>query len=126
MISQSLKNWQQSRRYRIDGDTVYGVANGVGFSVTEEDGGALTIFMLSGPDSAFDSFEQSLTSQSSRLREIAVGDVEGYLALFFDESAGKMPDSLLDELLGFTADSYRAAGFRMLSPTCLRLIQTTR
>ncbi len=112
MISSSLKNWQQSRKYRIEGDTVYGVAQGVGFSVAEEDGGKLCIFMLSAPDSGFDAMEDMLMSERSALRDVQVGDVENYLALFYDESNGRMSDSLLDDLLAYVAANARACGFK--------------
>lgn len=112
MISSSLKNWQQSRKYRIDGDTVYGVAQGVGFSVAEEDGGKLCIFMLSAQDSGFDAMEDMLLSERGGLRDVQVGDVENYLALFYDESAGRMSDDLLDDLLAFVAANARACGFK--------------
>ena len=111
MISNGLKNWQQSRGYRIGGDVVYGVYQGVGFSVSEEDGGKLFIFMLSGPDAAFDDIEDLLGTQRGDLRTVEVGDVETYLALFFDESGGDMPDHTMDDLLDFVADNCRACGF---------------
>lgn len=113
MISSALKRWQQSRNYRIDGDTVYGVAAGVGFSVAEEDGGKLVIFMLSGEDSAFDNIEDQLIASPTELNQVQVGDVESYLALFFDESNGAMPDTVLDELLEFVGGNYRSCGFRV-------------
>lgn len=112
MISSALKNWQQSRRYRIDGDTVYGVCNGVGFSVVEEDGGRLAVMMLSGADSAFDSIEDMLLDENGELHDVQVGDVENYLALFYDESRGTMPDTVLDELLEFVAANFRTCGFK--------------
>lgn len=112
MISSSLKKWQQSRKYRIEGDAVYGVAQGVGFSVSEEDGGKLCIFMLSAPDKGFDAFEDMLMDEPDELHDVQVGDVENYLALFYDESAGKMSDSLLDELLAYVAANARSCGFK--------------
>lgn len=112
MISNALKNWQQSRSYRVGDDAVYGVYQGVGFSAAEEDGGKLFIFMLSGPDQAFDNIEAQLASQRGDLRTVEVGDVETYLALFFDESGGDMPESTMDDLLDFVADNCRACGFK--------------
>lgn len=112
MISSGLLQWQNSRKYRIDGDTVYGVSGGVGFSVVEEDGGKLAIFMLvCSSDSSFDRMEDMLRSQGE-LSALQVGDVEGYLALFFDESAGKMDEYLLDDMLSFVSANYRSLGFR--------------
>ncbi len=112
MISQNLRAWQQSRKYRIDGDTVYGVAGGVGFSVVEEDGGKLAIFMLvCSSDASFDGMEDMLRPQPG-LSDLQVGDVEGYLALFYDESAGPMDDYLLDDMLTFVSANYRGLGFR--------------
>lgn len=112
MISQSLRSWQQSRKYRIEDDTVYGVAGGVGFSVVEEDGGKLAIFMLvCSTDASFDGMEEMLRSQPN-LSDLQVGDVEGYLALFYDESMGAMDDYTLDDMLTFVSANYRGLGFR--------------
>ncbi len=112
MISQNLRSWQQSRKYRIEGDTVYGVSGGVGFSVVEEDGGKLAIFMLvCSSDASFDGMEDMLRSQPA-LSDLQVGDVEGYLALFYDESAGAMDDYTLDDMLTFVSANYRGLGFR--------------
>lgn len=112
MISSGLSQWQKSRKYRLDGDTVYGVANGVGFSIGEEDGGKLAIFMLvCSADSSFDRMEDMLRGQGE-LSALQVGDVEGYLALFYDESIGEMDDFLMDDMLNFVADNYRSLGFR--------------
>ena len=114
MISSSLRNWQQNNSYRIDGDAVYGVYKGsasVGFSVVEEDGGKLFVFMLSGPDSAFDAVEDLLATQRGELHDVQVGDVESYLALFFDESAGEMSDYGMDDLLALVADNFDSCGF---------------
>lgn len=112
MISQSLLSWQQSRKYRIDGDTVYGVSGGVGFSVVEEDGGKLAVFMLvCSSDASFDGMEDMLRSQPT-LADLQVGDVEGYLALFYDESVGAMDEYMLDDMLTFVSANYRGLGFR--------------
>ena len=111
LISNSLQKWQESRNYRKDGSNVYGVCDGVGFSVAEEDGGKLAIFMIKGGDDAFTDLENVLASDSSELGQVQVGDVEGYLALFYDESRGQMPEYLLDELLSFVARTYRRCGF---------------
>ncbi len=112
MISQNLLSWQQSRKYRLDGDTVYGVSGGVGFSVVEEDGGKLAIFMLvCSSDASFDGMEDMLRSQVD-LSDLQVGDVEGYLALFYDESAGAMSEHMLDDMLTFVSANYRGLGFR--------------
>lgn len=112
MISQNLLSWQQSRKYRLDGDTVYGVSGGVGFSVVEEDGGKLAIFMLvCSSDASFDGMEDMLRAQRG-LSDLQVGDVEGYLALFYDESAGAMDEYMLDDMLTFVSANYRGLGFR--------------
>lgn len=113
MISQNLLAWQRSRKFRLENDTVYGVKDGVGFSVVEEDGGKLAVFMLAATDDAvFDEFEAAITAQGDGLGDMQVGDVEGYLALFFDESTGEMDDYLLDEMLAYVAQNARACGFR--------------
>ncbi len=112
MLSNGLKNWQQENSFRVGGDAVYGVHNGVGFSVVDEDGGKLFTFMLSGSDSAFDNCEDLLMEQRGALKEVQVGDVESYLALFFDESNGDMPSGLMSALLDFVAENYRTCGFR--------------
>jgi hypothetical protein len=97
---------------RLDGDVVYGVSDGVGFSICEEDGGKLTVFMLTAKsDSSLDELEAVL-SQNRNLSELQVGDVEGYLALFYDESQGNMPHGLMDEMLNFIGTQYRNYGFR--------------
>ena len=47
MVTPRLASWQTKNHYRSDGDVVYGVYQGCGFSVSEEDdGGLLFIFML--------------------------------------------------------------------------------
>lgn len=112
MISAGLRTWQQDNRFRISGSTVYGVYQSVGFSVAEEDGGKLFIFMLSGGDNAFDTIEDMLGAQRGDLHEVQVGDVENYLALFFDESAGEMPARSMSALLDFVAANCRSCGFR--------------
>ncbi|MCL2487020.1 MAG: hypothetical protein FWE86_05405, partial [Oscillospiraceae bacterium] len=111
MISSTLQNWQKSRNYRRDGENVYGVCDGIGFSMSEEDGGKLAVFMLKGTDGAFTALENVFAADSSELRQVQVGDVEGYLALFYDESRGQMPEYLLDELLSFSARTCRRCGF---------------
>lgn len=119
MISYGLQSWQQQKRLRIEGDVVYGVYQGLGFSVTEEDGGKLFVFMLSGSDSAFDAIEDNLAAQYTSLRELQVGDVENYLALFYDESRGEMPVGLMDSMLDFVIANARAFGFRTPN-TCVK------
>ena len=111
MISAALSSWQTAGGYRLENDVVYGVYNGVGFAVAGEDGGKLFTFMLSGADDAFDAIEDLLASQRSRLREVQVGDVENYLALFFEENGGEMPGQLMTELLDFVVANARGCGF---------------
>ena len=112
MLSNALQNWQQENGFRVGSDAVYGVHRGVGFSVVEEDGGKLFVFMLSGSDNAFDNLEDMLATQRGDLKLLQVGDVENYVALFFDESAGEMPGLSMSVLLDFMADNYRTLGLR--------------
>lgn len=112
MFSNTLQKWQQENGFRVGSDTVYGVHRGVGFSVVEEDGGKLFVFMLSGSDNAFDNLEDMLSTQRGDLKLLQVGDVENYVALFFDESAGEMPGLSMSALLDFMADNYRTLGLR--------------
>lgn len=112
MLSNGLQKWQQENGFRTGSDAVYGVHRGVGFSVVEEDGGKLFVFMLSGSDNAFDNLEDMLASQRGDLRLLQVGDVENYVALFFDECAGEMPSLSMNNLLDFVADNYRTLGLR--------------
>ncbi|MBQ9993259.1 MAG: hypothetical protein IJP17_00925, partial [Clostridia bacterium] len=112
MMSSALRNWQQENRFRTEGDAVYGVYQGVGFSAVDEDGGKLFVFMLSGADNAFDSIEDMLAAQSGALGRMQVGDVENYLALFYDESSGTMSPALMTTLLDFVAANCRTCGFK--------------
>ncbi len=112
MLSSGLRNWQQDNKFRVSGDTVYGVFENVGFSVAEEDGGRLFIFMLSGKDEAFDRLEDMLCSQSGALRNAQVGDVENYLAVFFDDADGRLSGADMSDLLDFVAGNFRPCGFR--------------
>ena len=112
MLSSALRNWQQENKYRVSDDTVYGVYENVGFSVTEEDGGCLFIFMLSGKDEAFDSLEDLLCNQSGALRCAQVGDVESYLAVFFDYADGRLTGEDMSDVLDYVAGNYRSCGFR--------------
>lgn len=111
MISSALSSWQATNGFRLENDTVYGVYNGVGFAVASEEGGKLFTFMLSGDDNAFDSLEDSLAVQRGGLRNIQVGDVEGYLALFFEENGGEMAGQLMTDLLNFVVANARGFGF---------------
>lgn len=119
MLSTGLREWQQTGSFRMEGNAVYGVYQNVGFSVVEEDGGKLFVFMLSGKDEAFDSLEDLLCNQSGELNAVQVGDVENYLALFFDESVREMSSGGMSGLLDFVAGNFRACGFK--APTvCVR------
>lgn len=114
MMSHQLSSWQTANNYRTEGDVVYGVFQGCGFAVSEEDGGKLFIFMLSASDNAaFDDFENALASAGGQLAEGQVGDVENYLAVFFDESNGNIANATLDQVLAFTAAQARNCGFRV-------------
>lgn len=112
MLSSGLRSWQQENNFRVSGDTVYGVFENVGFSATEEDGGRLFIFMLSGKDEAFDRLEDMLCSQSGALRNAQVGDVENYLAVFFDDADGRLSSAEMSDLLDFVVCNFRSCGFR--------------
>ncbi len=114
MMSQGLAAWQATNRYHKEGDVVYGVYQGCGFTVSEEDGGKLFIFMLSASDeSAFDNFENALVSAGGATAEGQVGDVENYLAVFFDESMGEVSASTMNAVLEFTASRAKQFGFRV-------------
>ena len=114
MMSHQLSSWQTANQYRVEGDVVYGVYQGCGFAVSEEDGGKLFIFMLSaGQNAAFDDFENALVSTGGQLAEGQVGDVENYLAVFFDESRGNISNATMDQVLSFTASQARNCGFRV-------------
>ncbi len=120
MMSSGLASWQAANKYHKEGDVVYGVYQGCGFTVSEEDGGKLFIFMLSaGDDSAFDNFENVLVAAGGPAAEGQVGDVENYLAVFFDESAGEISSAAMDEILNFTASRAKQFGFRVPS-TCVK------
>lgn len=114
MMSHGLASWQTANNYRKEGDVVYGVYQGCGFTVSEEDGGKLFIFMLSArDDAAFDTFENALVAAGGAAAEGQVGDVENYLAVFYDESHGEMPHSAMDDILNFTASRAKQYGFRV-------------
>lgn len=114
MMSQGLASWQAANNYRKEGDVVYGVYQGCGFTVSEEDGGKLFIFMLSArDDGAFDDFENALAAAGGAMAEGQVGDVESYLAVFYDESHGEMPQSAMNDILNFTASRAKQIGFRV-------------
>lgn len=110
MISAGLQNWQAANGFRQENDCVYGVYNGVGFSAANEDGGKLFTFMLSGADAAFDKIEDMLAS-SPQLRDVQVGDVENYLALFIEENGRETSDKVMTALLDFVLNNARACGF---------------
>lgn len=114
MMSQGLALWQEANNYRKEGDVVYGVYQGCGFTVSEEDGGKLFIFMLSArEDSAFDDFENALAAAGGAMAEGQVGDVESYLAVFYDESYGETPEQAMNDILNFTAARAKQLGFRV-------------
>lgn len=114
MMSAELASWQSNNGYRKEGDVVYGVYQGCGFTVSEEDGGKLFIFMLSARDDmAFDDFENALASAGGAIADGQVGDVESYLAVFFDESRGQLPSEAMDRIINFTAAQARQCGFRV-------------
>ena len=114
MMSSSLSSWQSTNNYRREGDVVYGVYQGCGFSVSEEDGGKLFVFMLSAGDNrAFDSFENALVDEGGELSQGQVGDVENYLAIFYDESAGSVSLRTMDKVLDFVVAEARQCGFRV-------------
>ena len=120
MMSHQLSSWQAANNYRTEGDVVYGVYQGCGFAVSEEDGGKLFIFMLSaGDNAAFDDFENALASAGGQLADGQVGDVENYLAVFFDESSGNISNATMDQVLAFTASQARNCGFRVPN-TCVK------
>lgn len=120
MMSTSLASWQSANNYRKEGDVVYGVYQGCGFAVSEEDGGKLFVFMLSAGDNrAFDSFENALAAEGGELGLGQVGDVENYLALFFDESRGSMSLRAMDKVLDFVIAQARPSGFRVPN-TCVK------
>lgn len=120
MMSSSLASWQSANNYRKEGDVVYGVYQGCGFAVSEEDGGKLFVFMLSAGDNrAFDSFENALAAEGSELGQGQVGDVENYLAVFFDESRDTISLRTMDKVLDFVVTQARSCGFRVPN-TCVK------
>ena len=120
MMSSSLSSWQSANNYRKEGDVVYGVYQGCGFSVSEEDGGKLFVFMLSASDNgAFDSLENAIAAEEGELNQGQIGDVENYLAVFFDESRGPISSRTMDSLLDFVAAEARRCGFRVPN-TCVK------
>lgn len=122
MVTPRLASWQAKNQYRSDGDVVYGVYQGCGFSVSEEeeDGGLLFIFMLAPrDDDAFDDLEDALADEGGDIAEGQVGDVEGYLALFFDQTNGAVSARTMTGVLDFVADQARACGFRVPN-TCVK------
>ena len=120
MMSSSLSSWQSANNYRKEGDVVYGVYQGCGFSVSEEDGGKLFVFMLSASDNgAFDAIENAIAAEEGELNQGQIGDVENYLAVFFDESRGSISLRTMDSLLDFVASEARRCGFRVPN-TCVK------
>ena len=112
MMSSSLSSWQSANNYRVEGDVVYGVYQGCGFSVSEEDGGKLFVFMLSASDNrAFDNIERALEGEEGELNQGQIGDVDNYLAVFFDESMGSLSLRTMDSVLDFVAAEARRCGF---------------
>lgn len=120
MMSSSLSSWQSANNFRKEGDVVYGVYQGCGFSVSEEDGGKLFVFMLSaGNDGAFDTFENALAAEGGELSQGQIGDVENYLAIFYDESVGTISLRTMDKVLDFVVAEARSCGFRVPN-TCVK------
>ena len=120
MMTSSLSSWQSANNYRREGDVVYGVYQGCGFSVSEEDGGKLFIFMLSAGDNrAFDTLENALSGEGGELSQGQVGDVENYLAIFYDESAGAISLRTMDRVMDFVVAQARSCGFRVPN-TCVK------
>ncbi len=114
MVSAQLASWQSRNNYRSDDDVVYGVYQNCGFSVSEDDDGLLFIFMLCPrDDEAFDDIEDVLIRNGGELSEGQVGDVEGYLAIFFDQSHGPISGRTMNEVLDLVADQWRSCGFRV-------------
>lgn len=113
MVSPQLASWQSRNQYRSSDDVVYGVHESCGFSVSEDDDGLLFIFMLSPrDDEAFDDFEDAMLKEGGELAEGQVGDVEGYLAVFFDQSRGLISARTMNRLLDFVVEQARPCGFR--------------
>ena len=120
MMSSSLSSWQSANNFRREGDVVYGVYQGCGFSVSEEDGGKLFIFMLSADDNrAFDTFENALAGEGGELSQGQIGDVENYLAVFYDESVSSVSLRTMDKLLDFVVAEARSCGFHVPN-TCVK------
>lgn len=120
MISQQLASWQTRNHYRSDSDVVYGVYRNCGFSASEDDGGLLFVFMLTPrDDDAFDDLEEALSEEGGEIAVGQVGDVEGYLAIFFDQQDGGVSPRTMDSLLDFVADQARSCGFRVPN-TCVK------
>ena len=120
MMSSSLSSWQSANNFRREGDVVYGVYQGCGFSVSEEDGGKLFIFMLSANDNrAFDTFENALAGEGGELSQGQIGDVENYLAVFYDESVSSVSLRTMDKLLDFVVAEARSCGFHVPN-TCVK------
>jgi len=53
-----------------------------------------------------------LCSQSGDLRNAQVGDVESYLAIFFDDADGRLSDRSMSDVLDYVAGNFRVCGFR--------------
>lgn len=120
MVSPQLASWQSRNNYRSDDDVVYGVYQNCGFSVSEDDDGLLFTFMLSPrDDNSFDDFEDAMTQEGGELAEGQVGDVEGYLAVFFDQSRGLISARTMNRLLDFVVEQARPCGFRAPN-TCVK------
>ncbi len=112
MISADLITWQKANKYRSDDGIVYGVHQGCGFTVSEEDGGKLFIFMLNAKsDKSFDALADAFASGNHEFADGQVGDVENYLAIFFDESEGATPAYVMDDLVSFVAENSKKFGF---------------
>lgn len=120
MVSPQLATWQSKNNYRSDDDVVYGVYQGCGFSVSEDDDGLLFTFMLRPrDDEAFDDIEDALAQRGGELSEGQVGDVEGYLAVFFDQSHGLISGRTMNDILDFVVEQARPCGFRVPN-TCVK------
>lgn len=121
MVSPLLASWQAKNHYRSSGDVVYGVYRSCGFSASEDDSGLLFVFMLTPRDNdAFDDLEDSLVREGGEIARGQVGDVEGYLAIFFDQqTSGGITQRTMDSLMDFVAEQARSCGFRVPS-TCVK------
>lgn len=107
-MNEILMQWKAQNKLSEDGDFIYGNYNKVGFSVNYEDGGFVFVMTLEADDdSAFRTLQNKMSSQSA-LRNVQVGKVESYLALFTDNASS--PNDL-SRIVDFTARNYSECGF---------------